>query len=254
VKAEERHKRILAIVTEYGFVDAYTLSDLLSVSVATIRRDFIHLDRRGKVHKKHGGIVVNEQRVGAPLNYPEVPDAVMEERQQIGRRAVALLEPGDTIFIGPGTTCRCFAQHIQDVPDIKIVTNSFGVVRELAQYGKQVVFCGGATDREGDAFFTTGLFAINNLKNLYIRKLFMTVNGISIEHGLTINSHMLFDLFSVLHRQAEETIVMADATKFNHRAFSYFCPLNCVSSIVTSANVPKEYVEYCSAHGVRLLR
>ena len=58
--AAERKAKIKEMLLEYKHVDVSTLSSLLSVTVATIRRDLDELEKAGFLKKMHGGAVLDE--------------------------------------------------------------------------------------------------------------------------------------------------------------------------------------------------
>ena len=58
--ATERVRRIREMLLEYKHVDINTLCSLLSVSMATVRRDLEKLEMEGFLNKVHGGAVLND--------------------------------------------------------------------------------------------------------------------------------------------------------------------------------------------------
>ena len=55
--ANERHSWILALLKENGAVTTEELLETLGVSLETVRRDLLHLERQGLLNRVHGGAV-----------------------------------------------------------------------------------------------------------------------------------------------------------------------------------------------------
>ena len=52
----EREEQILKILNEYENIPLITLSEMLFVSLPTLRRDLIKLEKKGLILKKHGSV------------------------------------------------------------------------------------------------------------------------------------------------------------------------------------------------------
>ena len=107
IKAE-RQDRVRQLLEEQGTVSVKEISDALGVSDMTIRRDLEELASLGEIERVHGGARSAQGRPHAMLrheySHSEKRTKHAEEKLQIARRAVELIEEGSTIFLGPGTT------------------------------------------------------------------------------------------------------------------------------------------------------
>lgn len=251
--AEQRVNKIKEIILEHEHVDINTISSLLPASIATIRRDLARLEEDGFLIRKHGGAVLNKDSI----EYLDLKDAnsdlYMHEKALIGLVAAELIVNGDVIFLGAGNTCWQIAKNLKDKKDLTVVTNSFNVVLELGnQSNIKLVFLGGDVEIENNKTFTTGRLALDIIRSMYIQKSFLTVNGISLDYGYSINNHFLTDMYSVLLQNSNETIVAADYSKFGKRAFRHLCNFDAVHTLVTNKTVEKDYKDYCLSHNIRL--
>ena len=64
---EERYDKILSILEKDGYASAAKLSQMLYVSLPTIRRDLAELSRKNQIIRSHGGAPVRSVRTGAFL-------------------------------------------------------------------------------------------------------------------------------------------------------------------------------------------
>ena len=46
---------------------------------------------------------------------------------------------------------------------------------------------------------------------------------------------------------------MADSTKFDHKSFLIAEPLDYVDTVITNRDIPDNYRQYFSAHGIKLI-
>src|SRR5215469_16838573 len=101
--ANERLQQIEHIIRERQHIRVAELSEILGVSEPTIRRDLQKLEAMGRVQREHGGAMVMEETA------PELPVMLRvaecaEEKRRIGQAAAQLVQDGETIFLGSGTT------------------------------------------------------------------------------------------------------------------------------------------------------
>ena len=83
-------------------------------------------------------------------------------------------------------------------------------------------------------------------------KLFLGVDGIDIDFGLTTTNLMEAQLNRVMMNAAAKTIVLADSSKFGKRGFSRICGIEDVDHIITDRNIPEAYAKHITDMGIRL--
>lgn len=69
-KTKVRQGRILTLVNEQRFITVEKLSEILEISVASVRRDLIELSREGKIERTHGGVAALKAEDSPPLVTP----------------------------------------------------------------------------------------------------------------------------------------------------------------------------------------
>src|SRR5659263_765259 len=99
--AIERLEKIKFLISQNGNASIIELSNILHVSVVTIRKDFDKLEKEGYIIRTHGGAVINtDYQTSSANNF-----LVSNEKSLIGHIASDLVKDGQVIFIGPGSTC-----------------------------------------------------------------------------------------------------------------------------------------------------
>lgn len=250
--AAERLAKIREILLDYKHVDVATLSSILSVSEATIRRDLEKLEEEGFLTKTHGGAVISDEAVQeVQLNYEE--DPYLEEKRQIGMISAQMINNNDAIFLGAGITCLQIAKNIKDKKDLTVVTNNVNIVLELSNCSNiNLLLAGGSVRHLGTSLSLVGQFTKRTLETVFVNKAFFTVNGISLEFGYTISSAEQAEVYNILMKNADEVLVVADYTKFDKRSFTQIGPINMVKKIITNAQVSLEYKKYFFENNIQL--
>ena len=242
--AAERLAKVREVLLEYKHVDISTLSSILSVSEATIRRDLEKLEDEGFLTKTHGGAVINDEAdQEAVLSF--VDDPYIDEKRQIGIIAAQMILNGDVIFLGAGTTCQQIAKHIKDRKDLTVVTNNINIILEL--YGCNnisLLVLGGNIKSYGASISTSGQFSKKMLEGVFVDKAFFTVNGISIKDGYTLSSVELAEIYNIVLKNADESIIVMDYSKFDKRAFVQLGNIDLVKKIITNAQVSLPYKKF----------
>jgi DeoR family transcriptional regulator, aga operon transcriptional repressor len=98
----------------------------------------------------------------------------------------------------------------------------------------------GGTLRE-KSFSLVGPNAESALKAFYFDKLFLGVDGLDAESGLTTPNVLEAQLNRVMIEVSRETVVVVDSSKFGRRSLSLIAPLDRIHSIITDSGISEEY-------------
>lgn len=248
--ASERHNKIKQLLFEYGKVDVNSLSDVLSVSEVTIRKDLEKLELDGFLIRTHGGAVLKED---APRDVSASDEGIpnLDSKKMIGMFAAALIQDRDVIFLGPGSTCIQIAKNLRDKKDIIVITNNIGVMVELASEPNcRVLGTGGELDPTEHGIMMTGDILLNSLKSMYINKAFVGVDGISFKRGFMIRNGFMAQMYRTLKEYSDEIIVVADHTKFDSNSLANVGDLTYANKIISDQLAPHEYIKYFFEHDV----
>jgi len=79
-----------------------------------------------------------------------------------------------------------------------------------------------------------GNYAEKMLENFSCSKLFMGVDGIDLDYGLTTTNMMEANLNQVMIQAAQKVYVLADSSKFGRRGFGKICDLD---AVITSSRI-----------------
>jgi DeoR family transcriptional regulator of aga operon len=71
-------------------------------------------------------------------------------------------------------------------------------------------------------------------------KLFLGVDGIDLEYGLTTTNSMEASLNKEMIKAAHKIIVLADSSKFGRKGFGRICGLHEVDQIITDSGIDEK--------------
>ena len=256
-KQQRRHQEILTALQQSGSIAVENLSEKLGVSVVTIRRDLDELEQQGMLNRTHGGAMVCHPLFYEPFrndrSFMEQVKRLADEKRRIGHAAAAMIQPGETIAVTPGTTT---AEIIRGLPlnfNITVVTNTVNLAMELSKRRDIDVFVTGGHLR-GDWFSLVGASAVQNLENLLIHTLFLGADGLDAEWGASCHSAEESELNAALLKRARRKIAVVDHTKFSMVAGWRICEIGALDALITDTGATEEMVAPFEAKGVRVVR
>jgi DeoR family transcriptional regulator, fructose operon transcriptional repressor len=248
VIVEERRNQLLELVRVRGFASLPELAGELKVSESTIRRDLDYLEESGSAKRTHGGVFYTGPSPKLP-HFDLRQPAQWDKKAMIARRAVELIEDGDTVLLDGGSTTYEVARLLVGRP-LQIVTNSLPVANLFAaSAGTDLVLLGGYVyPRTGVAL---GPYANEMLSRLSVRRTVLSVSGIN-DRGFYNNNLLLVETEQAMMRAGEEVIVVADSTKFGHQSLAQLCLLEDVQHLVVDDAISPEWRSKIMAAGVAL--
>ncbi len=250
INITERHQSILSKLQKEGNVQVLDLYKELNVSSVTIRKDLKLLEDKGLLFRTHGGASVNNPyTVDKPVNEKEKLQS--SEKTKIGIAASQTIEANDSIIIASGTTVLALAKNIKPNESLTVITSALNVALELLKHDKvEIIQMGGIVRKTSSS--TTGSYAKNMLADFFCSKLFLGIDGIDIEYGLTTTSVAEAHLNRQMINASQKVIVLTDATKFGKRGFGRICGIEEVNQIITDKGIPDHYVNHLESMGIEV--
>lgn len=246
----ERHQLIINKLKKEGNVKVVDLCSELNVSSVTIRKDLKLLEDKELLFRTHGGgTLSNPYTVDRPVN--EKAKIHSGEKSGIGEIAAKLIEPNDCILIASGTTVQSLARYIQPIGQLTVITAALNVAIELVHHPDvEVIQLPGIIRKTSSS--ATGVYAEKMLDDFSVSKLFLGVDGIDIEFGLTTTNMMEAQLNKKMIAASQKTIVLADSSKFGKRGFGRICGLEDIEHVITDSNVSEHIVETLKGMGIEV--
>jgi DeoR family transcriptional regulator of aga operon len=250
---EERRRRILEIMESQERVTVEELVARFSVSAVTTRGDLDALAEAGAVIRSHGGALKRiDAREDVPITVKETLHHA--EKVRIGYAAAQMIRDGETVMLDSGTTTMEIARQIKflKLKAITVITNALNVAMELAALPHvQLIMIGGILHQM--SYSLSGPHAEQTLRGLYADRLFLGVDGLDPEIGLMTPDVLEAQLNAVMIQVSRETVVVADAAKFQRRSLSVISRIEAVHKVITDTGATPEMVAALRARNVEVL-
>lgn len=231
----QRLEEIVRLVNKKGTVRISEIMETFGVTDMTVRRDLIELEDQGLLKKIHGGARSNSAFQYREISHEEKHTHHMEEKRQIAKLAADLIEEGDTIFLGPGTTVESFAEEINNL-SLSVVTNCLPVFNILLNKKSEtfkVFLLGGEMRRVTESF--VGELTNTSLEKMHFSKIFFSANGIRGNDVMTSTVEEAYTQRLALSRSVEQYLLL-DSSKIGKEDFSVFCQLSDLTAVITDRN------------------
>lgn len=239
--AEERHARIVEMVSRRGTVTVPELAASLDISESTIRRDLDKLDQAHKLIKVHGGATAMESaHLTRDLTLGERYGLHANEKRAICAYAATLVGPDDFVYLDAGSTIEELINHLTE-RSAAYVTDSVTHAVKLASLGFKATVLGGEIKSATESL--VGPDTLAQLGRYHFTVGFWGANGITARDGFTAPESNEAMVKQVSMEHTARRYVLADASKFGNTSLVTFAGFG-DATIVTAGSVPAEYRSY----------
>lgn len=246
----ERHKEILLRINKDGQIKVQDLCDDFQVSPVTARKDLKLLEEKGLLYRMHGGATLNDP-YATDRHVNDKEKIHLSEKMKIAAAGAKMVNANDSILIASGTTVLFLAKNIQPKENLTVITSALNVALELNKHlGIEVILLGGVLRKRSSS--VTGLYAEDNLSDFSCSKLFLGVDGIDLEFGLTTTNVMEAHLNRKMIEVSQKTIVLADSTKFGKRGFGRICGFDHIDEIITDSGISDFTKKTLEDYGIKV--
>lgn len=246
----ERHAAIMEMLVQQNQLSVSYMSEELGVSSVTIRKDLIELETERKLYRSHGKAVLINPYEQPIQNTKE--RLCVDEKRLIGNLAASMISTNDSVMLACGSTVNALSRAIDGSKAMTVVTSSLQVAETLSRHKAVQIIQMGGIIRHG-SMSVVGSYAEAILRDFFCSKLFIGVEGIDVEFGITTTDIREASLSRRMMRSAQKTIVIADSTKFGRRGFSKICDMTDVDLIITDSHVKPTIVKQIEEMGVEMV-
>lgn len=245
-----RQPEILEIARAEGKVVVEDLAERFGVTVQTIRRDLTELAEAGKLERVHGGAVLPSGV--SNIGYEDRRGLNEDAKAAIARVCAREIPDGASVFLNIGTSTEAVARELLHHRDLMAVTNNMNVANILVGNPDcEIVVVGGVLRRSDGGL-------IGNLTTAAIEqfKVDFAVIGCS---ALDQEGDLLdFDIQEVhvsrtIIRQARQTFLVADNSKFQRSAPARIASLAEIDAFFTDRQMPPDLMARCKSWNTRVM-
>lgn len=249
---EERRRLITELVEKNGRATVEDLSTRFGTSSVTIRGDLKVLARQGIIARSHGGALpVSTAAKDTPVTIKEARWHTQKVR--IGRAAAMLIRDGETIILDSGSTTLEIARQIRQMKfgSLTVITNALNIAMELSGMAEiRVMMLGGLLRQT--SYSLVGPDAEQALAKLSADRVFLGVDGLDTQIGVTTHDPLEAALNALMIRVSRQTVAVLDASKLGQRSLSVIAPVKSLQKVITDTGAPAEAVAALRSAGVHV--
>lgn len=249
----ERREQIIQRLRQQGSVQVNDLSLLFGVSTVTIRNDLAFLEKQGIAVRAYGGALICDS--STPGVEPSVEDKSSLNtavKHNIAKAAVKLIQPGHRVILDSGTTTYEIARLMRQHTDVIVMTNGMNVGNALLEAeGVELLMTGGHLRRQSQSFY--GDQAEQSLQNYHFDMLFLGVDAIDLERGVSTHNEDEARINRRMCEVAERIIVVTDSSKFNRSSLHKIIDTQRIDMIIVDEGIPAESLEALRKHGIDVI-
>ncbi|MBR5529353.1 MAG: DeoR/GlpR transcriptional regulator [Oscillospiraceae bacterium] len=219
------------------------------VSLMTIHRDLDALEKDGAVIKFRGG--AKSVRHTGDVEFNVRMRENLMGKQDITRKALALLQPHTSVFLDASTTNLALARALPDM-NLNIFTTGPSIALELCRLHNPVVtLCCGTINRNNLAI--SGQNTLEMLEKINIDTAFIGVSGCSVEAGFTCGTESDMLVKRLVIQKARKSVLVCGHDKFTCLMPYTFATLADVDYVVSDGQVPEAFAEAAARENVTIL-
>lgn len=247
-----RQKQIIQYLSEVKFAKAEQLAAMFDVSLETIRRDLLELEKNSSVKKVWGGAVYNTMRA-KELEFQKKMENNQQGKYAIARIALEYINDGDAIVMNNGAATLALAKCMQSARNnLTVVTNSPDIAMILSDNETNQVYVSSGYLRKHNKSLI-GSMCNECIGNFKVDKTILSVDGISIADGVTEYNTEEAATLRKMVEIGHMTMLLCEFSKFQEVAFNKVCNAGQVSYVFTDWNVSAKEAKAWNDIGVKIL-
>ncbi len=222
-----RLDRLRTLAAQDGALRLGDAARALAVSTMTLRRDLAEGETGFDLL---GGYIVPRGSSGYALDVEQ--GSHVQAKAEAGRRAAALVRPGDTIFVDCGTTMPHLMAALPAELAVTIVCYALNVAAAASRMSRARLFVlGGLFHAESATFFSED--ALRSLHQLGINKAFVSAGGVHAAQGASCSHFHEVPVKRTVLERAVQSFLVADSSKLGQVKPAHFAPLAAFDAVIT---------------------
>lgn len=232
MRANERLNEIVKILNKQGRVHVKDLSQMFEVTEDLIRKDLKKLEEKDLIDRIYGGAERKTKKFDVS-NVKYRMNINKDEKEIIVKKAEALIENGDVIFLDTSTTTATLAALLaRGHKELTVITNMLEIVRILEGNNDIItILIGGLYNRKIGGF--VGQEAVERIEEYYVNQAFISCMSVDLEDGVLVSSTKDIGLSkTAILKQARQKILLLETRKFEHEGMVKFYDLRSIDVII----------------------
>lgn len=234
MKQSIRHKKIIELVTQQGYVSTEELVAYLEVSPQTIRRDLNELAENNLIRRHHGGAASPSSSENS--DYSERKQFFSQAKIQIAQQVAKLIPNNASLFIDIGTTPEAVADALLEHKNLRIVTNNLNAAHILMQNDSfKITLAGGSLRQDGGIIGEATIAFISQFRLDYG---ILGISSIELDGSLLDYDFHEVQVKRAIMESSRNTLLVADHSKFSRSAMVKLASITDVQYFFTDTAPP----------------
>jgi DeoR/GlpR family transcriptional regulator of sugar metabolism len=246
---KERRAAIAKYVTQHGSAAPRELTEMFSVSLMTIHRDFAELERQGLVRRFHGGVTARPSSV-FESNVAYRMGRAQAEKEAMAEYVCREIEPGMSVILDDSTSALAVAKRLHRVGALTVITNfihAIEVVKDLPDV--RLIVLGGEYSATHNSFL--GLPCVEALGSLTADVLVTSTSAVSA--GIATHQEQEIVLVKrAMMGSAARSFLLVDHSKLGRSALHRVAPLSEFDLVVVDDGISDDYLNEFEEQQVRV--
>lgn len=237
---EERHQKILKILSEKGRISNSEIQETFGISYDSAKRDLRLLEEQGLLKRTHGGAIPARQIGGNIINNLSPEERVVEIKENylaIAKEAVGTIEENDVVYITNASVGYLMAKSIGDVI-CTVVTNSIAIAEELRKKENVSVILAGGEMQANGCFYDS--FALSVINRLRFDKCFITSACVSAKFGLSIQKSRSVEITNAVINNSKTVYGLYPVEKIGFDSVISICSASKLDFIITDGEASED--------------
>lgn len=234
---DDREADILKMLSYNENTSIKELSKKLFISEPTVRRDLTSLERKGKVIRTHGGVILKPLALDENLPLYIREREHNDEKNLIAKKAVSLIKDGNLIMLDSSTSSLSIIPHLKDFKEIIVVTNSAKASVMLGEMKIKNYCTGGQLINNSLAF--VGSHAEKYLKSFNADICFISVRTLTLDGNLTDNAVEENNIRKIMLSVSRKKALLLDTQKIGEPCIHNLCTVDDITDIVSEKKFSK---------------
>ena len=250
--AESRRKKICEMLSENSAATTISLAERFNVSVETIRKDFLELEKKGELIRVHGGAVLKPS-VNSFLNFSSRMESMHGEKVELAEISTQFISNGDSLALDSGSTGIVFIEVLMKHFDtLTIVTPSLDIFQKACGFKNfNIILTGGFFLKGENTLY--GEFSLKTLDNLRVKKAIIFPSSISLKCGIMGSLPEFVELQRKMIEISDEVYIIADSSKIEKSSLIKTAALNPKYHYIVDSSVSEEVKQIYENNDIHLI-
>lgn len=233
MKIEIREQKILSLLESRGEMSAVDLSNILGISVSTLRKQLALMQEKKLVIRTYGGVMSVNQHADESFE-SKIHKAVIEKRR-IANKARTLIGNDQSISLGSGTTVYALCNILDDLQGVSIYTNSMQSAEYLALCGSLDVHISGGIIRAATGTII-GNEAYEFFRGIEVDSAYISCDALDENGNVYSDSVTVATVEREVLKSAKKRYVLCDSTKLGKKSVAKIANIAECDGVITGSS------------------